>query len=152
MIVLRQNFYSKDADLSDKSYVPYEEQKRRVSKANAVSAAGAGASALAGGSYYGIKHRAISRQAEAERRGAAKMADTSFRRGNSTWHGRLWGKLTGRTKKIERSLQDTINQINQSAKKKNKKAALVGLGIAGAGTVASLGAGAIMRRNKSKKQ
>jgi len=149
MIILRQSFYS-SSDLSNKTYVPYEEQKRRTSRANLVGGLGAAASLSAGAGYYGLKHRSISKQAASEIRGAKAIAENQMERGNATWGGRVMGKITGRTRKIERSLEDTINKINQTAQKRKNKAALVGLGVAGVGTAAALGARAMLKRRKSK--
>ena len=55
MIILRKLYSEDPSPENEKSYVPYEEQKRRQRKTDLITAAGIGSSIAGGKIYYDIK-------------------------------------------------------------------------------------------------
>lgn len=135
----------------ERSYIPYEEQKKRRSRINNITKAGIGGSVLAGGGYLAGSAYITNRAKQIAKNAATEKANDQFRRVNSNWLKSGWSRLTGKNKRIENKLVSTMENIDQAASSRIKRAGKIGLGIAGAGTALTLGARSIMKR-KAKKQ
>jgi hypothetical protein len=166
MIILQRKLYGVSNEEIQKSYIPYEEQRKLKRRANTVAAAGAGASALAGATYYGVKRGLINHTAQKAKDIFTEQANNEWRQKGSNFANRIAEKyinkqnIVGKAARwyrdrsiqpIESSLQDKLRQVDINSNQKIRKAGLVGLGIAGVGTALSLGARSIMRRRDKKR-
>lgn len=62
-IILKRKYFGEKDPEKERSYIPYEESKRRKRETNLLTAGGIGASLLGAGGYYGLKASKINKKA-----------------------------------------------------------------------------------------
>ena len=77
-IILQRKYFGDNNPENERSYIPYEESKKRKRKTDLLTAGGIGASILGGAGYYGLKSRGIKKVADQDRR---SVYNTELNRG-----------------------------------------------------------------------
>ncbi len=62
-IILKRKYFGEKDPEKERSYIPYEESKKRKRETNLLTAGGIGASLLGAGGYYGLKASKINKKA-----------------------------------------------------------------------------------------
>lgn len=150
MIILKR-FSTKGKPEDKRSYIPYEEQKRRKKKLDKETELAAAGSLGLGGGYVGLKAAAVKKREKTLKEGAHTLAEDTWRRANSNKFKRALNKVTGKNKRLERDLIRTFENIERESTRKIKKAGKTGAIIAGSGLVLT-GAGRLIKDRLDKKK
>lgn len=89
MITLRRKSYSNTSETKlaelGKSYIPYEEQKKRKRRTNEMTAAGLGATALAAGGYYTGKTALVNSRMQRKKNKLVQEATNALRKNENNY-------------------------------------------------------------------